>query len=136
MLFDGPPAELPIATISTPGPIRPAGTARLPPIWGHQLWLGDLDRWLTERYRWIAARTIPLIVAVVSLFAILGAVKYAGLYARTSQLSLGVHARVADTAPAEATARHGRVQPTMIVVRPLSPHDHYVVLTIDPPDAP
>lgn len=123
MLFDGPPAELPIATISTPGPIAP----RL---------LGDLDRWLNERFRWIAARAIPLVVAAVGLFAILGAVKYAGMYARASQLSLGVHSRVAETAPAEPSVRHGRSQSTMIVVRPLTPHDHYVVLTIDPPDAP
>ena len=35
-----------------------------------------------------------------------------------------------------SSVRHGRSQSTMIVVRPLTPHDHYVVLTIDPPDAP
>lgn len=125
MLFDGPPAELPTATLV------PSGLPTSRQI------AGDIDRWLARRWAWIAPRVIPLAVASLSLVATLACVKYAGLWARSSQLSLGVHSRVAETAPHEGTTRHGRIQATEIVIRPLNQaHDHYIILTIDPPETP
>jgi hypothetical protein len=145
MLFDGPPAELPTATLVPSGVPEP-----------RQL-LGALDRWLALRWAWLAPRAIPLAVAAIGLCCTLGVVKYGGLWARSNRLSLGVHSRTQDTpphaqcpdgrgpSPAGSAAewrcgsidRHGRLQPTQIVIRPLDlRRDHYVVLTIDPPDAP
>jgi len=127
MLFDGPPAELPTAKL------LPSG---LPT--GRQI-IGEIDRWLDRRWAWIAPRAIPLLVATLGLVATLASVKYAGLWARSSRLSLGVHARVSDTSPHPSLAliRHGRLAPTEIVIRPLNlQRDHYVILTIDPPETP
>jgi hypothetical protein len=125
MLFDGPPAELPTATLVPSG---------LPT--GRQI-AGDLDRWLALRWAWIAPRAIPMLVATLGLVATLACVKYAGLLARSSRLSLGVHSRVSDTPPHELSVRHGRIQATEIVIRPLNQaHDHYIILTIDPPETP
>jgi hypothetical protein len=128
MLFDGPPAELPTATLV------PSGLPTSRQI------AGDLDRWLSRRWAWLAPRAIPLLVATLGLVATLASVKYAGLWARSSRLSLGVHARTADTPPHELGARRGRIQAIELVIRPLNlsgqQHDHYIVLTIDPPETP
>lgn len=125
MLFDGPPAELPTATLVPSG---------LPT--GRQL-VGDLDRWLAQRWAWLAPRAIPMLVASLGLVGTLACVKYAGVLARTNRLSLGVHSRVSETPPHELSVRHGRIQATEIVIRPLNlQRDHYVILTIDPPETP
>jgi hypothetical protein len=131
MLFDAPPAELPTATLV------PSGFPS-----GRQL-AGDFDRWLARRWAWLAPRVIPLLVASLSLVATLGGVKYAGQWARSGQLSLDVHVRVTHTAPnRDAHLVHlvrGRVAPTVIEIRPLNhlqDRGDFVILTIDPPNAP
>lgn len=126
VLFDGPPAELPIATL------RPTVSS----AWGRCL-LGDLDRGLTRRLAWLRPRAVPLIVAFTGMLATVGAVKYAGLWARSERMTLEVHTRISDTPPRRVIANdRNHRHPTEIVVRPLGLHDHYLVLTIDPPDAP
>jgi hypothetical protein len=126
MLFDGPPAELPIATLM-PTSLPAQG----------RLLLGNLDRWFARRWAWIAPRALPLVFAVIGLFAILTAVKYAGQWARADRMSLGVHTRSSSAPPhLHSMEIRGHRQPTEILVRPLGIHDRYVVLTIDPPDAP
>jgi len=115
MLFDGPPAELPIATLM-PGAL-PA----------RRYLAGALARWLAERAAWIAPRTIPLAVAALGLIATLGAVKYAGEWARCDDIRLGVHTRSVASPPSAAT--------TEIVVRPLGLHDRYLIIAVDLPAA-
>jgi hypothetical protein len=126
VLFDGPPAELPIATLRSTISAAPFRRLR-----------GALDRDLARRWAWLRPRAVPLIVAFAGMLATLAAVKYAGLWARSERMTLDVHTRISDTPPRRASAddrshRHA----TEIVVRPLGIHDHYLVLTIDPPDAP
>ncbi|HET9622252.1 MAG TPA: hypothetical protein VFP84_12855 [Kofleriaceae bacterium] len=126
MLFDAPPAELPTATLVPSG---------FPSV--RQL-AGDLDRWLARRWAWLAPRAIPLLVASLSLVATLGGVKYAGQWARSGQLSLGVHVRVTH-APHAVHLVRGRATPTEIEIRPLNhvtDHGDFVILTIDPPEMP
>jgi hypothetical protein len=134
VLFDGPPAELPLATL------RPTVAA----AWFRRL-LGDLyrsisrsiSRGLSRRLAWLRPRVVPLIVAFASMLAMLAAVKYAALWARSERLTLGVHTRISDTPPRRPNpGDRARRHPTEIVVRPIGIHDHYLVLTIDPPDAP
>jgi hypothetical protein len=126
VLFDGPPAELPLATL------RPTVAAG----WCRRL-LGDLDRSLARRLAWLRPRVVPLIVAFAGMLAMLAAVKYAALWARSERMTLGVHTRISDTPPRRPSpGDRARRHPTEIVVRPIGIHDHYLVLTIDPPDAP
>lgn len=126
MLFDGPPAELPIATLrSTISPER------------RRVALAHVDRWLSQRWAWLRPRAVPLVVACACMLATLAAVKYAALWARDERVTLEVHTRITD-APPRRTTLDDRVRrhPTEIVVRPIGMHDRYLILTIDPPDAP
>jgi hypothetical protein len=126
MLFDGPPAELPIATL-LPAP-RPGR---------RRLIRADLDRWIALRWAWVLPRAIPLVVAIAGLFGTLGAVKYAGQWAQSDRLTLEVHTRLVEIAPLELRATvQDRREPARLVVRPLGLHDRYLVLTIDRPDTP
>lgn len=113
MLFDGPPAELPIATLM-PGSVPAPRHLR-----------GAMLRWLGDRARWIAPRTIPLTVAALGLVGMLSAAKYAGEWARCENLELGVHTRSSISAPRviEGSAE--------IVIRPLGPRDHYLLISVD-----
>jgi hypothetical protein len=65
MLYDGPRAELPIATLLASG----SQTRRRI----------DLDRWLSLRWDWVRPRAVPLLAAFVGLLLTLGAVKYTSL---------------------------------------------------------
>ena len=116
MLFDAPPADLPLVTVRR----------MAPPDRGHLI-LGDLDRWLSRRWAWLQPRAVPMIVAFAGLLGVLGVAKYGGAWTRDDSIALGIHTRVLDSQPDEVT-------PTTIVVRPLGLHDGYIVLTIDPPD--
>ncbi len=68
MLFDQPPAELPVATM-------------LPKDRGTQL-AADLRAWFAARWLWFRPRTIPLVVAFVGMLAVIGAATYLRSYAR------------------------------------------------------
>ena len=132
MLFDGPPAELPLATLRSTGSVA----------WCRRL-LGDLDPRravslaLARHVAWLRPRAVPLIVAFAGMVATIAAVKYAALSARSERMTLEVRTRISDTPPHRTSADdRARRRPTEIVVRPLGIHDHYLVLTIDPPDAP
>jgi hypothetical protein len=63
MLFDQA-RELPIATVLR---APRTGMARA---------IGDLSRWFAERWTWLRPRTLPVLVAVVGMFAVLNAVNY------------------------------------------------------------
>lgn len=62
MLFDQPPAELPVATL------RPRET-------GTQLLL-DVRGWLAARWRWLRPRSIPVAVAVAGMLGVLASARY------------------------------------------------------------
>jgi hypothetical protein len=65
----GAPAPLPIATL------RPTTQA-----W-HQLAVGDLQRWLGERWLWLRPRSVPILVAFAAMLAMLDAAKHLAIYA-------------------------------------------------------
>ena len=56
--------ELPIATVLRAPRTRMARA------------IGDLSRWFGERWTWLRPRTLPVVVAVVGMFAVLNAVNY------------------------------------------------------------
>lgn len=68
MLFDQPPAELPVATM-------------VPKDRRTQL-VADLRAWLAGRWQWFKPRTIPMIVAFVGLLAVVGAATWLRNFAR------------------------------------------------------
>jgi hypothetical protein len=68
MLFDLPPAALPVATV-------------VPKDRGTQL-AADLRGWLATRWYWFKPRTIPMIVAFVGMLAVIGAATWLRNYAR------------------------------------------------------
>jgi hypothetical protein len=68
MIFDLPPAELPVATV-------------VPKDRGTQL-AADLRVWLAARWQWFKPRTIPMIVAFVGMLAVIGAATWLRNYAR------------------------------------------------------
>jgi hypothetical protein len=128
MLFDGPPSELPIATLR-------------PSVLGRRTILIDLAAWLAPRQAWLRPRAVPLLAACLGLFATLGAVKAIGLWSHREPLQLAVHANQLDREPARsATDDASRAQlpstaaPVRILLRPLTPSDPYIELTIGTPD--
>jgi hypothetical protein len=64
MIFDQPPAELPVATL------RPRELET-------RLWL-DLRGWLASKWRWFRPRAIPVAVAFAGLLGLYGAASYFG----------------------------------------------------------
>jgi hypothetical protein len=62
MIFDQPPAELPVATL------RPRDTAA-------QLLL-DLRGWLDSKWRWLKPRSIPVAVAFAGMLGVLASAAY------------------------------------------------------------
>ncbi|HEU4732366.1 MAG TPA: hypothetical protein VFT22_30940 [Kofleriaceae bacterium] len=123
MLFDGYPAELPIATV-VPG----ACHAR------HRVISGRIMHWLVTRWAWLRPRTVPMIAAFVGMLAVLGATKYLSAYARGDLQ----RARVicADKPSARwlvnSTARSREVSPDQIRIAPVRPGSHDVTITLSP----
>jgi hypothetical protein len=62
MIFDQPPAELPVATL------RPRET-------GAQLLL-DLRGWIASKWRWLRPRSIPVAVAFAGMLGVLASASY------------------------------------------------------------
>ncbi len=63
MLFDRA-RDLPMATV------RRAPRSTIPRI------VGELEYWLAARWAWLRPRTLPALVALVGMFAVLNAVNY------------------------------------------------------------
>ena len=82
MIFDQPPAELPVATM-------------VPKDRGTQL-AADLRAWFAARWQWFKPRTIPMVVAFVGMLAVIGAATYLRNFAR----------RAPDRLAAQPTAVH------------------------------
>jgi hypothetical protein len=67
--FDGA-AKLPTATLL---PARSEVRSRL---------LGDLRHWLAPRWGWVRPRAVPILAAVIGMFAVIGVEKYLSALAR------------------------------------------------------
>jgi hypothetical protein len=81
MLFDQPPAELPVATM-------------VPKDRGTQL-AADLRAWFAARWQWFRPRTIPMVVAFVGMLAVIGAATWLRNYARRTP------ERIVETQPVQ-----------------------------------
>lgn len=62
MLFDLPPAELPVA--------------KLEPRNARERIAAGLHAWVVAKWRWFKPRTIPMVVALGGLFAVIGSANY------------------------------------------------------------
>ncbi len=132
MLFEGPSAKLPTATL------RPSAV-----IGRRRAMVADLDRWLSCRAQWLWPRAVPLLAAFVGLMLTLGAVKYLRLGACTDDLKLRMR-EVTDTrVPGPCRFPRPAVRqpaypagstPIRIVVESLKPGDCPLVLTLVAPD--
>jgi hypothetical protein len=124
MLFDGPPPELPTATLR-------------PSVIGRRTILIDLASWLAHRQAWLRPRAVPLLAALAGLFATLGAVKAIGLWSHREPLQLVVHATALDRAPCAPLVDEGLRHPgppILLMIHPLTPGDPYIELAISNPD--
>jgi hypothetical protein len=121
MLFDGPPAELPTATLRSGG-----SHAR------HRVISGHLVHWIVSRWAWVRPRTVPMIAAFVGMIAVLGATRYLSAYAR------GDHCRAAVIYTEKPSARWllnsqpstRDVSPDQIRIVPVRPGSHDVTITL------
>jgi len=119
MLFDGPPSELPIATL------RPTVRGR------RHRFLVELSHGRARCTAWLRPRAVPLIVAFASLFVM-------AIWVGGEPLALSMQAREVDEPTpykhgwcTDHSAHLSRLDPTIrIVIRPLTPNDRYTELTI------
>ncbi|HET7503554.1 MAG TPA: hypothetical protein VFK02_21175 [Kofleriaceae bacterium] len=120
MLFDGYPAELPIATV-VPG----ACDAR------HRVISGRIVHWLVSRWAWFRPRTVPMIAAFVGMLAVLGATKYLSAYAR-GDIGAVQMIRADKHAPHSLVYGpvHGGISPDRIRIAPVRPGSHDVTITL------
>lgn len=120
MLFDGLPAELPTATL-----LPSASHAR------HRVIGGRLRHWLDDRWAWLRPRTVPMIVAFVGMFAVLGSTKYLSTYAcGTAHHSYVIYE---DSSSPRGVSTRGRAgSPGHIHIVPARPGSHDVTITIEP----
>lgn len=68
MIFDQPPAKLPVATLMSKSRSTQLATG--------------VYAWLAARWRWFRPRTVPMIAAFVGLFAVVGFANYLKNYGR------------------------------------------------------
>ena len=54
----------------------PTATLRRAPRTGMARAIGGLSQWLGEQWAWLRPRTVPVLVALVGMFAVLNAVNY------------------------------------------------------------
>jgi len=125
MLFDGFPAELPIATL-----LPSAAHAR------HRVIGGHLRHWFDDRWAWLRPRTVPMIVAFAGMLAVLGSTQYLSNFATspTHAASLGDGGGAA-TAPRSHScwdARHRDASPGHLRIVPVRPGSHDVTITLEP----
>lgn len=91
MIFDQPPAELPVATL------RPRDS-------GEQLLLA-VRGWLASKWRWLRPRAIPVAVAFAGMLAVLASASYLRELAHQPPQQLAAEMLVAEASGADpATA--------------------------------
>ncbi len=117
MLFDGPPSELPIATL------RPSVHGRRG--------LG-LQRRLSHVGAWLRPRRIPLLVAFASLFGMLGVLETITTPPAGERLRVAAHGPELRTMDGDARPPCAQAtrEPVRFLLRPLAPGDHTTVITL------
>lgn len=89
------PVALPVATLR-PG----AWQAR------HRVLGGHVQRWLAMQWAWLRPRTLPMIVALAGMFAVLGATRYLSALARGEHQTARFHAATPASHHAPARPAH------------------------------
>ena len=123
MLFDGLPAELPIATL-----LPSAAHAR------HRVIGGHLRHWFDDRWAWLRPRTVPMIAAFAGMLAVLGTTKYLSSYASAPVHQSSMTDRAAPQPPRTHACgdRHRAGSPGVLRIVPVRPGSHDVMITLDP----
>jgi hypothetical protein len=123
MLFDGYPAELPIATL-----LPSAAHAR------HRVIGGHLRHWLDDRWAWLRPRTVPMIVAFAGMLAVLGSTKYLSSFASAPMHAGALSEGGAPPPRGHACwdAKHRDASPGHIRIVPVRPGSHDVTITLEP----
>jgi hypothetical protein len=126
MLFDGLPAELPVATL-----LPSAAHAR------HRVIGGHLRHWFDDRWAWLRPRTVPMIAAFAGMLAVLGTTKYLSSYAAPVHQS--AQSAMTDRGAAQPPkthacwgTRHRAGSPGVLRIVPVRPGSHDVMITLDP----
>jgi hypothetical protein len=120
MLFDGLPAELPTAMLLP-------GASHAP----HRVIGGRLRHWLDDRWAWLRPRTVPMIVALAGMIAVLGSTKYLSIYAcGTAHRPYVIYEDSAS--PRGASPRSHAGSPGHIHIVPARPGSHDVTITLEP----
>ena len=91
MIFDQPPAELPVATLRT----RALET---------RLWL-EVRGWLASKWRWLRPRSIPVAVAFVGMLGVLASASYLRDLAHRQPEQPSVRVRAMAARPADQVGR-------------------------------
>lgn len=91
MIFDQPPAELPVATLRT----RALET---------RLWL-EVRGWLASKWRWLRPRSIPVAAAFAGMLGVLASASYLRELAHRQPEQLSVHVRAMAPRPADHAGR-------------------------------
>jgi hypothetical protein len=81
MLFDQPPAELPVASVRAHGRLALAA---------------GLHRWFDARWRWLSPRMVPVLVAFAGMCAVIAAARYLATYTESPPERLVVKPMVDD----------------------------------------
>ena len=123
MLFDGLPAELPVATL-----LPSAAHAR------HRVIGGHLRHWFYDRWAWLRPRTVPMIAAFAGMLAVLGTTKYLSSYASAPVHQSSTTDRGARQPPKTHGffAKHRTGSPGVLRIVPVRPGSHDVMITLDP----
>lgn len=95
MIFDQPPAELPVATL-------------MPKSRSTQLATG-ISAWLAARWRWFRPRAVPMIAAFFGLLAVVGSASYLRNYGRDD----AALERLEPATPTEVASEAPIVEPTV-----------------------
>jgi hypothetical protein len=119
MVFDGPGAKLPIATLRSSGPRR-------------RVLVVEIARWLSLRWAWVRPRAVPLLAAMVGLLITVGAMKYAVVCGHRHRLELAQRAHQAVI----HHERHARRPAIHFVVKPVAHRDRPLQITLTPIELP
>jgi hypothetical protein len=95
MIFDQPPAELPVATVRSRDP-------------GSRLLL-DVRRWIVSRWRWLRPRAIPVTVAFAGMLGVLAWASYLRELAHRAPERLPAMVLTTSTSHAADAIGHVRV---------------------------
>jgi hypothetical protein len=107
MIFDQPPAELPVATL-----VPRDGKTRM---------RADFYAWVAAKWNWFKPRTVPMLVAAAGMFAVIGSANWLRNYARR--------------APERLVATQQPVNDALVIGELPDPEPAKIVIEVGPPNA-